>query len=404
MALLGLIDLYPGRLRRDDLTSLAATLEARVLPGDVVALYSDRDWPLFAAQYAGDWTGVPNGAQMDEANPDWLLEPIWNSSEGLWLVTTPDAVRMDPQGYVRDWLEQRANATRAWDYGDNTLAFYARSEDRSARLDQLAPGHVLPYGTRPTAAAGSASSVWLPLRRFIPGDIVRLALYSPVSSDDFVRIALDGAPSVQVDVPPAPMGDGLRRQEVDLPLLPDLPAGRYDVTVQSGGGAPVAVDSIQVLPRQSIAAQPPDAISTPLDVRLGNSIRLLGYDLPHDQIKPGEAVELTLYWQTSEPLTARYKVFSHLQGEVFNAATGNFLWGQADNEPVSGAAPTNTWLPGVTVADSYSVSLAEDAPDGSYRLIVGLYGLVNGERLPVSDGDGQPPGDSVTLTEIQVDR
>ena len=116
----------------------------------------------------------------------------------------------------------------------------------------------------------------------------------------------------------------------------------------------------------------------------------------------GDSLALTLYWQTDEPLSARYKVFTHLLGETFNADTGNFIWGQVDSEPGGGETPTTTWAPGEIVADRYTIPVAAGAPPGQYTLEIGLYGLVNGERLPVSTADGQPLGDTVNLDAVLV--
>jgi hypothetical protein len=42
--------------------------------------------------------------------------------------------------------------------------------------------------------------------------------------------------------------------------------------------------------------------------------------------------------------------------------------------------------------------VADDAPPGDYRLIVGVYLPASGERLPVQNGD------TVTLREVTVTR
>ena len=102
-------------------------------------------------------------------------------------------------------------------------------------------------------------------------------------------------------------------------------------------------------------------------------------------------------------ISERYKVFTHLLGEVYNADTDNFLWGQQDNEPVNGQAPTTRWQPGAIIVDPYRIPVAPDAPPGRYRLEVGLYGLIDGQRLPVSGGSpDQIHNDAVILTEIEV--
>lgn len=401
VAALGLLDFYPDRIRRDDLVSLAATLDAHRLPDEAVVLYSDRDWPLFAAQYAGAWTGVPNGAQMEADAAGWLLEPLWQAGEGLWLAATPDAVRMDPQGYVRRWLEERAVAVTTWDYGENALAFYVKTPQRAEQMAALRPGFTLPHQAT-TFDAGPLAATHVPLARYPAGDTVHLALFWREPPVGDVQVTLDGPATRTLSVPAAARPASLSRQQVDLPLTADLPAGRYRVQVQVDGQPPVEVGRIQVVPHGQTGQATLDPAATPLDVRLGPSIRLLGYELAQNSVQPGGVVDLTLYWQADAPLTARYKTFTHVLGEVWNAANGNFIWGQVDGEPVEGQAPTTTWMPGAIIADRYRIPVAADAPPGSYRLEVGLYGLVDGLRLPVLDAAGQPLGDALTLGTVRV--
>ena len=109
---------------------------------------------------------------------------------------------------------------------------------------------------------------------------------------------------------------------------------------------------------------------------------MLGYDMPQTVVEPGGVVELTLYWQALGPIQTRYKVFTHLLGETYNATTDNFLWGQQDNEPVNGQEPVTMWVSGAIIADPYSIPIAADAPPGQYHVEVGMYRSVSGE--PVS--------------------
>jgi mannosyltransferase len=402
VALLGLAAFYPDRIRRDDLLSLAATLDAQRQPGDALALYSDRDWPMFAAQVAGPWTGVPNGAPMEEQAAGWLLEPLWQEGDGLWLATTPDALRMDPQGYVRRWLEERAAATTTWDYGENTLTFYARTPQRAETVASLRPGFQWPHGAT-TFDAGALAAAVLPLPRYPVGDVVHLALFWRQPPTGPGQVTLQGPATRQFDIPAAALPAGLSRQQVDLPLTPDLPAGRYTVLVQADDSAPVPVGAFTLAAAGAAGQTALDPAATRLDLRLGDSIRLLGFQLAQDQVQPGGVVDLTLYWQTDQPVTARYKAFTHLLGERWNAASGNFIWGQIDSEPASGTAPTTTWAPGAVIVDRYSIPVASDAPPGPYRLEVGLYGLVDGARLPVFTADSQPAGDAVLLGTLHVE-
>jgi mannosyltransferase len=401
VASLGLLDFYPDRVRRDDLLSLAVTVDAQRQPGDAVLLYSDRDWPLFAAQYAGDWKGVPNGAQMAADSAGWLLEPLWQVGDGLWLATTPDAVRMDPQGHVRRWLEARAAGVTAWDYGENTLAFYAKTPQRAEQVAALRPGFELPHQAT-TFKEGPLAAAYIPLTRYPAGDTVHLALFWREPPAGAVQVTLQGPTTHQMEVPATALPAGPSRQQVDLPLTPDLPAGRYTALVQVYAGEPAQVARFTLVHTSPSGQAALDPAATPLDLRLGSSIRLLGYELAQDSVQPGGTVALTLYWQAEEPVTDRYKVFTHLLGEVWNAGNGNFIWGQVDSEPVNGEAPITTWAPDAVIVDRYAIPVAPDAPPGLYRLAVGLYGLVDGQRLPVFDADGAARGDAVDLGTVRV--
>ena len=63
--------------------------------------------------------------------------------------------------------------------------------------------------------------------------------------------------------------------------------------------------------------------------------------------------------------------------------------GYGDSEPGDGAYPTTGWLPGEYLADTHTVAVASEAPPGIYRLAIGLYDPVTGERLRMPDGADQ---------------
>jgi hypothetical protein len=70
---------------------------------------------------------------------------------------------------------------------------------------------------------------------------------------------------------------------------------------------------------------------------------------------------------------------------------------QVDAQPLAGAAPTTTWLPGEILTDPYTLTLPPELPPGDYRLITGLYNAANGERLSVATG-----GNFVELSPLTV--
>jgi len=132
----------------------------------------------------------------------------------------------------------------------------------------------------------------------------------------------------------------------------------------------------------------------PLEVNLENKLKLIGYDLDSTNIKRGNALLLTLYWQGFERLQEDYKVFVHLETDR--------IWGQEDHVPVCGTRPTTTWLPGEVIVDRYSLLIDPQTPAGSYPILVGMYEPSTGRRMKIFDARGKISGDVITLSEVTV--
>jgi 4-amino-4-deoxy-L-arabinose transferase-like glycosyltransferase len=135
-------------------------------------------------------------------------------------------------------------------------------------------------------------------------------------------------------------------------------------------------------------AAPPAApeIAHPLAYTLGEEIELVGYD-----VSGGRELEVTLYWRVLAGLDEDYTVFVHLLD-----AQGA-LRGQADGPPLHNDYPTSHWSPGETLADTHVVPLKGGLPPGAH-LLVGLYRLADGARLPVHDATGERiPNDAIWL-------
>jgi hypothetical protein len=121
-------------------------------------------------------------------------------------------------------------------------------------------------------------------------------------------------------------------------------------------------------------------------VRFGDSISLVGYDLNHD---------LTLYWQAAGRPPIDYTVFI----QVWD---GDEQVAGFDGQPVGGDYPTSWWEAGETIVDVHRIDLGEDGLNealrtGRYRLLVGLYRLDTGERLPASGPEGPLPDYAVEI-------
>jgi hypothetical protein len=132
-------------------------------------------------------------------------------------------------------------------------------------------------------------------------------------------------------------------------------------------------------------------------VKLGQEFQLLGYDIADTQTNPGQSLSLALHWKAIAQPSTDYTVFTQLIGP------DGLVWGQQDNQPQQGRYPTSAWAIEDRVVDQYDIVLREGAPAGPYRLLVGMYDLTTGERLPAIDGNGQRlPNDAVELGTIDV--
>jgi len=132
----------------------------------------------------------------------------------------------------------------------------------------------------------------------------------------------------------------------------------------------------------------------PLEVNLENKLKLIGYDLDSTNIKRGNALLLTLYWQGFERLQEDYKVFVHLETDR--------IWGQEDHVPACGTRPTTTWVPGEVVADRYSLLIDPHTPAGRYPILAGMYEPSTGRRMKIFDEWGEISGDAIPLREVTV--
>ena len=134
-----------------------------------------------------------------------------------------------------------------------------------------------------------------------------------------------------------------------------------------------------------------EPIEYPLQVDLGDQVRLLGYDLDRSAVEPGGTIRLTLYWQALRGMGEDYTVFTHLLGG------DNLIWGQMDSQPLGALVPTSAWFVGMVVADRYDIIIAPDAPPGEYQIEVGMYLLETMERLAAVDADGRRLADDRVL-------
>jgi hypothetical protein len=138
-------------------------------------------------------------------------------------------------------------------------------------------------------------------------------------------------------------------------------------------------------------------IDHPLNVALGDSIRLLGYSLSSSELTSSDTLTVTLFWQSTRELPASYHVFVHLQDE------DGTLVAQHDGAPLYGERPTWSWQAAEVLQDEHRLPTDDSLPGGEYTLSVGMYDYPSGTRLPVVETGGHRlPDDRIVLQEVEV--
>jgi hypothetical protein len=173
-------------------------------------------------------------------------------------------------------------------------------------------------------------------------------------------------------------------------------SGEYTLHVE---GASETIESDPILRakvRQRDFNVPP--MSTEVRANFGDEMMLLGYDFPERRAQPGGALPITLYWQALRPMKRSYIVSNHLLN-----SSDLRQWGGKDRVP---KAQYNTaiWVPGEIVRDKYLVPVDPSTPPGVYRLDIGLYAELVGQRwhLPLVQDGTVLDTNSVTIASIKI--
>jgi len=184
----------------------------------------------------------------------------------------------------------------------------------------------------------------------------------------------------------------------DVSLPRDIPQGDYQVLLRILEGehllGQAALGQFEVHGRARVFSIP--QIQHPMEAALGESVLFLGYDLSSYEVKPGDALQLTLYWQALEEMEASYTVFTHLLD------ADNQIWGQMDGVPCRGEAPTTSWVKGEIITDEYEIVVDPDAPAGEYVIEIGMYDVTTMQRLLVYDTQDNLVEDRLPVREVEV--
>jgi 4-amino-4-deoxy-L-arabinose transferase-like glycosyltransferase len=396
---------YAGRYLRDEYQTAVLTLGAYATASDAVLLVSGDRYPLFMYYYDrrfGDGDGpqvywLPrHSAEFTPGNVGPELAPLAEQHRRLWLASFERSLQ-DPQDLVRAWLDDHRTPVLHVQQGYNYLQLYDVEESKPTvdvvslqmqhRVDQsLGEGILLGYD--------------LPAQESRPGDVFKPGLY--VQSQDGLDLVVewvrqDGA-VVERQVLPGPTGGSVVRLVPAFRVYEYTAPGRYSIRVRAEGEQAAEIRLPAGRITQSHRLPGGNADHREVVEIAEERITFLGYGLsPSGEVRAGETLAVTLYFEAQQRLAQDYTVFVHLLG-TYNATTGGPVWAQDDSYPLAGGHPTSRWLPGEVVPDKHWLYVPPNAPSGTYQIEIGLYNASTGERLPVA---GSAEG-RILLGDVQI--
>jgi hypothetical protein len=172
---------------------------------------------------------------------------------------------------------------------------------------------------------------------------------------------------------------------VSLLETPDPNGPRLPVFDASG--APIdPLSAVVPLTVRSAAPTPPPRNAT--DYRIGDEMRLRGYDLLQ---LPDGRVQVNLHWEALRDLDRDYEIFVHLRDTPLTA------YAQGDGPPRGGWYPTWLWQKGELIVDEHFIELPP-GPSPELSLYIGVADRALGIRQPAYDAKGQRlPDDEIVL-------
>jgi hypothetical protein len=133
----------------------------------------------------------------------------------------------------------------------------------------------------------------------------------------------------------------------------------------------------------------PEIIGNPADLPMTSAVRWRGYDISPQEVRPGEAISLRLYYQVEQQIDQDWTTFIHVRDSQGERVA------QVDRRPLGDLFPPTSWQAGDLIADPYEVELPSGADPGEYSIIWGWYS--GSDRLVWLDGS-----DTHVLATVRV--
>jgi hypothetical protein len=201
-------------------------------------------------------------------------------------------------------------------------------------------------------------------------------------------------PLAAADLPPGlyDLQVGLQQPDSSWQTL-EFSAGWSAVEKSRAGGLQRVTPEI-AFARLAAEAVPPSA--TRLDHTYAGRVRLLAYELEPVQVRPGQPLAVTLYWQAVRVLEQD----AHASLQLF--LPNNEQVALVNGPPLENRRPTTTWRPGEVLVDRWTIELPAELPvPALLRLDVSLFLPDTLITLPIHNSNGEAiPG---AIADIRVE-
>ncbi|MDX1521459.1 MAG: glycosyltransferase family 39 protein [Anaerolineae bacterium] len=331
-----------------------------------------------------------------------------------WQIGTPPGLYIAEIGLgqvTAGNVAQSEPAFTPWDILDSQ----GRPQRRTALIDFINLSELIQPQAEPLPVATDPEIDFLPIvagRRVIlpetevePGDRILLAIlwqageynYDNVSisfdlidsQEQLFRVGSSFTPSRRYNLPRWQEGEMVLGQYwLDIPPQAAPGPAKLQLHLVNSSGFVYdelfPLDELMILPTERTFS-PPQSVDVPVEAKFGDQASLIGLDCRATngaicEARPGETLELTLYWRAETAFDKNYTVFTHvLQGQETIVVN-------ADHAPPK---PTQGWVADEVVTDPVSLTLPTDLAPGSYALEIGLYDAADPAftRLPLPSGD-----------------
>ncbi len=190
---------------------------------------------------------------------------------------------------------------------------------------------------------------------------------------------------------PAGMPPGYYELRLGLYRFED---GRWLDVLDSGGtarGVELTLGRVQVIAPDSPPPVEALFLQHPRQADFAPGIRFLGYSLGLESYRPGDSVQLTLFWQALADLHEDYRLSIELLDDTQQS------WSSVEGPLARAAYPTGLWSKGELVRGLQTLPIPARAPGGDYQLVLRLHRSTDGQPVPLqrwilNRGDMYPLG------------